>query len=425
MKGTAMTKTARKSSFSQAQTSERTLHLAAVVQRNLYTFIIEEGRKALDVLLEQDRERLCGPAHAKGRPGEPVRWGHAEGRLAMGGHRVLVRKPRVRHEGREMTLPSWEAFCDEDPLDERAVNQLVLGVSTRKYERSLEPLPEELDPHGTSKTAVSRRFVAATQARLEQWQRRDLSKLHLCAIMLDGIVIGEQTVVIALGIDESGRKHPLGLYLGATENSTSCGELLDDLIERGVTPARTYLFVIDGSKALRKAIFERFGKRSLVQRCQEHKRRNIRNHLPKSKQASVDKRMRDAYNSCSKATAKRLLIRLATDLAQEHPDAERSLREGLEETLTLKDMKLSKSLERTLSTTNPIENLNGSIRRTLRRVKRWRDGTMIKRWVIAGILEAEKGFRRLRGYKGIPTLLAALTQHAEQIDRVDAGKEAA
>jgi transposase-like protein len=422
-----MNKNARKSTKPQPrpETSERTLHLAEIVRHNLYAFIIHEGRKALDELLEQDRERVCGPAHAKGTKGGPVRWGHAEGRLTMGGHRVLVRKPRVRHEGAEVPLPSWDAFADEDPLNDRTFEQMVLGVSTRKYDRSLEPLPEELAPHGASKTAASRRFVATTKAKLDAWQSRDLSQLHLVSIMLDGIVVRGQTVIVALGLDESGKKHPLGLYLGATENATICGELLDDLIARGVASHRPYLFVIDGSKALRKALHERFGKRSFVQRCQEHKRRNVRAHLPKSKQSSADKRMRDAYNSSSKATAKRLILKLVTDLEEAHPDAARSLKEGLDETLTLKDMNLLKSLERTLSTTNPIENLNGSIRRVSRRVKNWRDGTMIKRWVAVSILEAERGFRRLRGYKGIPALLAILTRHAEQIDRVDDSQEVA
>jgi len=422
-----MSKTAKKKSKNQALDApgQRTLRLAAVVRRSLHAFVIREGMKALDEILEQDRERLCGPAHSKGAPGAPQRWGGAEGRLVMGGQRVVVRKPRVRQQGQEVALPSWEEFAAEDPLDERAFEQLVLGVSTRGYGRSLEPLPEELGSHGASKSSVSRRFVGGTKRKLDEWLQRDLSELRIVSLMLDGITVDEHTVIVALGIDETGKKQPLGLWIGATENARLCGELLDNLVERGLDPQRPYLFVIDGSKALRKAIRDRFGKRSLVQRCQEHKLRNVLRHLPQKLHPMVKKTMRDAYRSKSKATAKKRLLQLVAHLDDERPDAARSLKEGLDETLTLKDMNLSASLERTLSTTNPIENLNTSIRRVSRRVKRWRDGKMVKRWVAAGILEAQPGFRRLRGHKSIPTLMSALHSSAEQIDRIDDQQQAA
>jgi transposase-like protein len=399
--------------------------LAEVMRQSLLAFVFQEGMKAFDVMLEQEREALCGAAYAKGPEGGAVRWGSTEGRLVMGGQRVTVRKPRVRHNGREVTLPSWEAFSTEDPLDERTLEQMVLGVSTRGYPRSIEPVPEELGPHGHSKSAASRRFVATTKQQLDAWLHRDLSKLGIVAIMIDGITVAEHTVVVALGIDEGGDKHPLGLWLGATENATVCGALLDNLLDRNLPAERAYLFVIDGSKALRKAIRVRFGNRALVQRCQEHKRRNVLEQLPKSLHRSVRKAMSDAYKSKSRTTAKKRLKQLAARLDGDHPDAASSLREGLDETLTLVDLGLPPSLARTLSTTNPIENLNSTIRRVLRRVKRWRDGTMVRRWVAAGILEAQRGFRRLRGYKGMPVLVAALAKHAERIDRVDANEAAA
>jgi transposase-like protein len=307
------------------------LHLAAVVRRNLYAF----------VMLEQDRQALCGPPHGKAKADAPVRWGHTEGRLVMGGHQVVVKKPRVRHQGKEVTLPSWAEFADEDPLDARAFEQLVLGVSTRGYERSIEPLPEELGSHGASKSAASRRFVGTTKRKLDAWLGRDLSELSLVALMLDGLNIEEHTVLVALGIDETGTKHALGVWLGASENAQVCGALLDNLVERGLDPHRPYLFIIDGSKALRKAIRDRFGTRSLVQRCQEHKRRNVLGHLPKKLHPMVNKTMRDAYQSRSTATAKQRLMQLVSHLDHDYPDAAASLREGLEETLTLKDMKLS------------------------------------------------------------------------------------
>lgn len=211
-----MKKNAKKKKSNQAPSAarQRTLHLAEFVHRNLLSFVIAEGMKAFDEMLEQDRLQLCGPAHGKGPKGAPVRWGHTEGSMSMGGQRVTVGKPRVRQEGQEVSLPTWEAFADEDPLSQRTLEQMVLGVSTRGYERSVEPLPDELGPHGASKSAASRRFVGTTKKKLDAWLRRDLSQLRTVAIMIDGIVVEEHTVLVALGIDDEGVKHPLGLVAG-------------------------------------------------------------------------------------------------------------------------------------------------------------------------------------------------------------------
>lgn len=396
--------------------SERTLMLAEVVRENLFAFVVREGMKALDVLLESERERLCGAAYARGPAGGAVRWGSTQGKLVMGGQRVSVRRPRVRQNGREVELPAWEQFASRDPLNERTVEQIALGVSTRRYRRSVEELPAELGADGAGKSAVSERLVAMTQQQLDAWLARDLSNEKIAAVMIDAIVVAEHTVIVALGITESGEKQPLGLWDGATENSVVCQKLLDNLVERGLDPQRSYLFVIDGSKALRKAIRDTFGTRVVVQRCQEHKRRNVLAQLPKKLYASVNKIMHDAYRSPSAAIAKRRLTQLVRRLESDHPGAAASLKEGLDETLALKDMKLPQALERTLSTTNPIENLNGSIRRVQRRVKRWRDGAMVRRWAALGILEAQKGFRKLRGYKGMPILVAALNERLERGD---------
>lgn len=421
-----MKNSARKRRDNQASNMEqRTLRLAEFVRRNLFRFVIDHGMKALDAVLEEDRSRLCGPARTRGGADDPVRWGRTRGRLVMGGRRVAVERPRVRQGGAEVPLPSWEEFADEDPLNERTVEQMVLGVSTRGYERSVEELPDELDPHGASHSAASRRFVQMTQKSLDEWLERDLSRLRIVVVMIDGIEVGEHTVLVALGIDETGQKHPLGLCLGVTENAVVCGELLNKLVTRGLDPQQPYLFVIDGGKGLRRAIKDVFGKRSVVQRCQEHKRRNVLSYLPKRLHPSVSKMLRDAYGSTSEAVAKKRLLQLIAHLTDEHPDAAASLREGLEETLTLKDMKLPLSLERTLATTNPIENLNGGIRRVTRNVKRWRDGSMVKRWVATSVLESARGFRRLRGFQGMPLLVAALRRGAEQITRVDSNEQAA
>jgi transposase-like protein len=422
-----MSKSAQKRSKSQQLPVPRRqpLRLAEFVRRNLMAFVIREGMKALDEVLEQDRVELCGAANSKGAEGEPVRWGHADGRLVMGGQRVIVRKPRVRQDGKEVELPTWTEFADEDPLDERVLEQLVLGVSTRNYKRSLEQLPDELEPHGATKSATSRRFAETTSKKLKRWMAADLSKLGIVALMLDGIVVAKHTVIVALGVDETGRKHPLGLWLGETENAVVCGELLDNLIERGLDSLAAYLFVIDGSKALRKAIRTRFGDRALVQRCQKHKKENVLGHLPKSLRRSVGKAMSDAYKSPSAKAAKKRLLQLAKQLMEDQPDAAASLKEGLDEILTVKKMGLPAALEKTLSTTNAIENLNGSIRKVSRRVKRWRNGSMIKRWVATGILEAQRGFHRVKGLKGMPTLIKALKKNAARIEQLDLQQEAA
>jgi transposase-like protein len=197
-----------------------------------------------------------------------------------------MKKPRLRHQGKEVTPPSWAEFCEQDPLDARTFEQLVLGVSTRGYARSIEPLPDELQSHGASKSAASRRFARTTKRKLDAWLSRDLSALSLVALMLDGLGNCEHTVLVALGIDENGRKHPLGMWLGGSENAQVCGQLLDNLVERGLDPHRPYLFIIDGSKALRKAIRDRFGKRALVQRCQETEDGIIAPPPPRARRAS-------------------------------------------------------------------------------------------------------------------------------------------
>jgi len=241
--------------------------------------------------------------------------------------------------------------------------------------------------------------------------------LKLAVLMMDGIHFGEHVILVALGIDESGKKHVLGLREGATENAASCTALLTNLTERGLETTRSRLMVIDGGKALRRAVREVFGKRALVQRCQLHKKRNVLDQLPERMRASVSAALSQAYASRDKATALRLLHNLERRLAKEHPGAAASLREGLEETLTVVDLGLPRALERTLATTNPIENLNSVARRVCGRVKRWRGGEMIVRWMVRAMSEAAKGFRRLKGHAGMPLLIAWLRRNDEAIDR--------
>jgi len=304
-------------------------------------------------------------------------------------------------------LPTYEHFQREDPLEDRALEQMLLGVSTRGYKRSLEEV-SSLDTFGVSKSAVSRRFVAATEAQLEAMTSARLDRINWAAVMVDALNFAEHVIVVALGIDASGKKHLLGLREGSTENATLCTELLTSLIERGLPQEKHLLLVIDGGKGLRKAIRDVFGGFGLVQRCQVHKARNVLDHLPEEKRGQVRAVLAQAYAATSYATAERQLKNLARSLAREHPGAAESVREGLEETLTVKRLGLAGRLERSLATTNPIENMNGTVRRISNRVKRCRGGSMALRWVAGAMLEAKRGFRRLRGHKDMPMLIAQL-----------------
>ena len=383
------------------------LDIPEVIGRELHELVIGAGMNVLARMLEAEREKLCGPRYTHSSSRTATRGGHAPGELALGGRRVSVSRPRVRGvDGREVALRTWETFAGADALNERALEQMVIGVSTRKYGRSLEDV--DLKTRGTSKSAVSRRFVALTQARLDEMMKVDLSKIELAALMIDGIAVGEHVVLVALGIDVAGGKHIFGIHEGATENAAACTALLGNLRERGMRTDHTVLVTIDGSKALRKAVTAVFGKKAVVQRCQVHKSRNVVDHLPDSMHASVKDAMRQAYKAKGFAAAHRLLENLARSLQKDHPSAAASIREGLEETLTIKRFKLPDALARTLSTTNAIENVNSGIRRVCKRVTTWESGTMVLRWVGAAVVEHARGFRRVRGHAGMDLLVAAL-----------------
>jgi len=367
-------------------------------------------------LLEQDREALCGPRHEQSERRENHRYGYDTGPLVLGGRKVAVRKPRVRSIGgdEEIELPTWREFSDEDPLTDRAIEQMLVGVTTRKYARSLEPLPEGLESQGTSRSSVSRRFVARTSASVDAFLARPLKDVDYAVVMIDGTGFGDHLMLVAMGIDNKGEKHVLGVREGTTESEGVCRSLLQELIERGLEVERARLFVIDGGKGIRKAIREVFGAWALVQRCQEHKRRNVLDHLPKGKRARVSKALRDAWKSESETTARRLLRQLARELEPAHPGAAASLREGLDETLSVLSLGVKGSLARTLVSTNPIENLQGLLKQVVRNVKRWRGGSMALRWAVTGLMEAEKRFRRVKGYREMPQLLAALSSKIEE-----------
>lgn len=376
---------------------------------------VETGKQVLATLMEQDRIALCGPAgrHDAGR--RAVRAGSTESAVVLGGRRIGIRRPRVRTtDRREARLPSFAAAAKTDPLDRHTLEAIASGVTMRRYGRSLEPLPAGEAGRSSSRSAVSRRFVALTRKSLAETFSRPLDGLDLRVVMIDGIAFRDHCVLLALGVASDGAKHVLGLWEGSTENSAMAQALLRDLVARGLPTERALLFVVDGSKALRKALRDVFGGLALVQRCQVHKERNVLEHLPQSLRPSVRRALRQAWQSSGADLARRQLERLAASLEAAHPGAAASLREGLEETLTLLHLGVDGALYRTLRSTNPIENLNGSVAVYTRNVKRWRGGSMILRWVGAAVAEASTRFRRVRGHDAFDQLVLALLKHEQK-----------
>ncbi len=379
------------------------------VGRSLRDLVTRSGLEIFQALLEQDQAMLCGSRHQPQTDRRAYRHGTTEGRLVFGGRKIRLPRPRVRSiDGREVELPTWKEFSDEDPLHHRAVEQMLVGVSTRGYARSLEPLDEGHESIAVDRSSVSRRFVARTQEQVTAFLSCPLGELDLPVIMLDGVCLAEHVLIVALGIDTDGRKHVLGLVEGSTESEGVCRSLLRNLIDRGLKVERARLFVIDGSKGVRKAIRSVFGGWALVQRCQVHKLRNVLDHLPEGKRAWMRAAIRRAWAAETADKARRKLRGLASQLEETHPGAAGSLREGLEETVTVLDLGLGGWLLKTLCTTNPIENLQGSLRRVTRNVKRWRGGAMAQRWGATALMEAEKGFRRIKGHRDLSQMLKAL-----------------
>jgi putative transposase len=346
---------------------------------------------------------------------------------------VDVRRPRIRSlAGREVPLPNWQAAQAEDWLGRWAMNLMLINVSTRKLRRAVR-LPEgdlpAVSGDGTSKSAASRRFVALSAQRMAEWMSSDLSQLDLVAIQIDGLHVDDDLVLIAaLGIDTDGNKHPLGLMEGATENAAVVQALIDNLIERGLDPAVCRLFIVDGAKALSKAIRRTFGAPTPIQRCQIHKARNVIERLPKPLHACVRKALRQAWEIDDADKAERLVRNLARRLEGEAAGVAKSILEGLDEMLTVNRLGLPLELRRALACTNAIENMLGTVRRVCRNVKRWRNAEMALRWTAAGMMEAAKGFRRLKAYKQLPVLKAALLAHQAKhaiTNRLEENRQAA
>jgi putative transposase len=382
-------------------------------------FCLAAGMEALGTMMEKDAEEACGPRHGRGDGRRGHRWGHTRGKIGFHGGRVELERPRVRgFAGKELALPSWERAVTEDWLGQWAMNLMLINVSTRKIRRAVR-LPEGDVPApagaGVSKSAASRHFVALSAARMKAWMGSDLSALDIMVVQIDGIHISEHLVLVAaIGIDGAGEKHPLGLIEGATEHSAVVQALIDDLIARGLDPAVPRLFIIDGAKALAKAIRRSFGRHTPIQRCQIHKARNIMERLSPALHASVRRALRQAWELDDADKAEKLIRNLAQRLERDAPGVSKSILEGLDEILTVSRLGLPAELRRSLACTNIIENMMGTVRRVTRNVKRWSSASMALRWTAAAMLEAKKGFRRLKSYKQLPALRVALNVHYER-----------
>jgi putative transposase len=389
------------------------------VQSAFFGLCIDAGKAVLGAMMETERTALCGPKGCPDASRSAYRGGHARSQVVLGGRRIGIARPRARAVAAgELSLPTFAWAAHADPLNRATIAAIAAGVSTRRYERTLDALPAHAMQRSVSKSAVSRRFVALSSAQLTEWLSRRIDTLDLPVVMIDGIYFRDRVVLIALGFDSQGKKHVLGIREGSTEKTQVVKALLSELIDRGLNADRLRLWVIDGAKALRRAISEIFGASALVQRCQVHKRRNVLEHLPEEMHASVGRALADAWGSNNAALAKRQLERLASSLAKDHPGAAASLREGLDETLTAIDLGLDATLYRTFATTNPIENLNGAIAQFTANVKRWRDGQMVLRWIGAALTDASRRFRAVRGYRDMKRLLSALAKRADSITAI-------
>ncbi len=380
--------------------------LAGSVREGLLALSVGVGLKVLDELLEEELVALVGPKGKHNPERSAGRHGSRRGRVVLGGRKVAVRRPRARtREGRELELRTYAHFASDDLLGERTVETMLAGLSTRRHRAALEPTGTV--DRSVSKSAVSRRFVARTRRALAELLARPLPD-DLLVLMLDGVVLAGHTCLCALGIRAEGTKVPLGLWEGASENAVVCRRALADLGERGLSAERGLLVVIDGSKALRKAIRAVFGERAPVQRCVRHKERNVLEHLPERDRPAVKRRLRHAWALDDHDQALDRLNVLAAELERSHPGAAGSLREGIAETLTLTRLGIKGSLKRTLASTNPCESMIECVRRTSRNVKRWSSGEMGLRWTAAGMLEAERQFRRIIGYRDLAKLALAI-----------------
>jgi putative transposase len=394
--------------------------IAEDMREGLLALAVGAGLQVLGSLMEADVAAACGPRGRHDPERTAVRHGTERRSVTLGGRRTSVQRPRMRDAGGggggEVPVPSYELFSSSEMLGRMAMEKMIGGLSSRRYRVGLEPVGEKVErtASATSKSAVSRRFVAMTETALAEMLAKPLGQLDLVALMIDGVHFGQHLCVVALGISIDGTKHPLGLVEGSTENTTVVTDLLRDLRERGLDTTRPILVGIDGGKALHAGIMAVFD-HPVIQRCQAHKCRNVADKLPDDLAKTVTKKMRAAYQSPSAIIAEAQLQALARELEHTHPGAAGSLREGLAETLTVLRLGVPPTLARTLRSTNCIESMISICRNHSTNVKNWQSGDMALRWCAAGLVEAGKQFRRVNGHMHLPVLRAALQRHvAEQ-----------
>jgi putative transposase len=387
--------------------------LVGAAREGLLALSVGVGLAVVHELMEAEVTEVVGPKGAWNAERTANCHGHEAGSMTLGGRTVPVSRPRVRSvDGSELPVMTYQYFADRDPLQRAVMDRMLAGVSTRKFARVAEPVGTDVEATARSKTksSVSEMFIEKTRTALGELMARHLGDMRLAVMMLDGLEIAGRVYVVALGISTEGVKIPLGLWEGSTENATLARELLADLVDRGVDPTQAILFVLDGGKALRKAVRDVFGEHALVQRCHRHKERNVCDLLPERDRQKVLARIRGAWALADPAQALEQLQTLAGELDRSWPDAGASLREGMEETLTLMSLGIGGKLATTLSSTNPCESMIEIVRHTQRNVKRWQDGDMRKRWTAAGMLQAEQQFRRIIGYSDLAKLVIAIEQ---------------
>jgi len=392
--------------------------IAEDMREGLLALAVGTGLQVMATMMEADVTAVCGPKGRHDPQRAATRHGHGAGSVTLGGRRVPVARPRIRavDGAGEVAVPAYELFSGTEILGRMAMERMLAGLSTRCYPVGLEPVGARVEKTATStsRSAVSRRFVAATETALAQLLAADLSTLDLVALMVDGVHFGEHCCVVALGIDIDGTKHPLSLVEGSTENATLVTELIVGLRERGLDVTRPILVVLDGSKALRRAVRGVFD-RPVIGRCQLHKIRNVADHLPEKMRPTVTSRMRRAYHADSALAAEAELTALAAELDRTHPGAAGSLREGMAETLTVLRLELPPTLARTFRSTNAIESMISICRDHASNVKRWRDGQMALRWCAAGMVEAGKQFRRVNGHLHLRSLRDTLDRVTQPV----------
>jgi putative transposase len=397
-----------------AEIQEALGELVGAAREGLLALSVGVGLRVVHELMEAEVTEVVGPRGRWNPDRTAKRHGHEDGSMTLGGRRVPVSRPRIRTADDEHELPvaTYEYFTGRDPLARAVMDRMLAGVSTRKFARVAEPVGEPVERTSRSKrkSTVSEMFIEKTRTALSELMARRLQDMRLAVMMLDGLEIAGRVHVVALGITTEGVKVSLGLWEGSTENATLARSLLADLVDRGLDPGQAILFVLDGGKALRRAIRDVFGERALVHRCHRHKERNVLDLLPERDRPRILARVRGAWALKDVVEAEQQLERLAAELERSWPDAAASLREGMTETLTLIRLGITGRLSKTLSSTNPIESMIEIVRHTQRNVKRWQDGDMRKRWTAAGMLQAEQQFRRIVGYSDLAKLVTAIEQ---------------